>query len=125
VNITSPAENASFPLGNVEIQWTVEGNSFVVANISITVDNGTEVRLPATATNYVITGAGVEEHHVNITVSDGQNGSAFQSVMFTITATIDNGKPGDNTSLIAIILIGAAIITVLAAILVYRKRRKN
>ena len=125
VNITSPAENASVASQNVDLRWAVEGNSFVVAFISISVDNASEVRLPASATSYTITGAAEGMHHANVTVADGHNASVFQGVSFMVNETIDKAGPTDDAPLIVTAVIAAAAIALLAAVLVYRQRRTD
>ena len=92
MNITSPAENASIGSQDVDLRWTVEGNSFSVAFITISVDNGSEVRLPASATNYLISGAGEGTHRANITAEDGLGGSASQTISFAVNTTANAGN---------------------------------
>ena len=125
LSITSPVSGAIGALSSVEVTWSATDATSGIDHFEVSLDGGTPVVLPASATGHTFTDVADGAHIVTITAFDVAGNSVVLSVDLTVDTNILSLKgpygsgPLIGTS-VAIIAAAAA-----AALLLWRRRAKS
>ena len=87
VTITSPVQSSFINSENVNVNWTIGGNTTAVAYFDISLDGVVQARLSSNVMNYSLDGLIEGKHTVSIRAVDYQGNSASQEVNFTVDTT--------------------------------------
>lgn len=128
-SITSPSEGELFTIGDIEVTWTAVDATSGIDHFEVSLDSGTPVILPATATNYTFTGVADGAHTVVVTVFDAAENSIALGRHFTVDTSVpteppaEPPAPSDSGLLLIGISIGVIAAAVAAVLLLTRTRK--
>ncbi len=100
--IILPTGGATIAARDVEVQWTVADGGSGVDHFEVTLDTGTPVVLPSSASSYTFTGVADGAHSVTLAAFDSSGKSQAATVDFTVDAsppTLSVDSPGDDSFL--------------------------
>ncbi len=127
LSIDSPASSETISSSSVGVTWTATDPTSDIDRYEVSLDGGTPVVLPATATSHTFTGVADGAHTITVTAFDLAGNSAAVSVDITVTLAIGFPFPelipglGGLLSLIVVILVVAGI--GLSAALLWLRRK--
>ena len=86
LEITSPAADSWVNAADVNVGWSL-ADPVGIANLQLSVDSGTPLVLPGTATSYGLGGLGETGHVVNVLAVDAAGNFASQTLAFGVDLT--------------------------------------
>jgi len=122
VSITAPANGAVLNSSSTMVTWAASDAMSGIDHVTILVDSGEAITLPATATSHRLNGLIDGSHTVTVTVFDRAGHSATSTVMFRVSAAVSPAGGYEGVQLTVVITL---IILAIAAVVVFLIRRSR